>query len=316
MIESVVRASWTLVPALGCVLGTSELGEPVDTSTTDDAATTSTSTGPVADDGASGMQPPTTGEGSTTTPADSAEGVTEDPSGSTSTETGLVTTETGCPGDDGCVETGGAIGCDTYAQDCLAGEKCNLWANDMGNSWNDTRCVPLEEQPTQVGDACTVLEYPTSGVDDCDVGLFCFPEESGEVGPWNGHCLPLCAGSEEAPSCPVTFGCFAALCFETCDPLASTCEPGFSCDGIVEGELLCLPGFEDGPAAGEPCAPKGPDCASGLTCVLEEDVPGGCGWGTCCTELCVQGGAPCPDGTECTSFGRDWDPAGACTVPP
>ena len=46
--------------------------------------------------------------------------------------------------------------CDLWAQDCPVGEKCMPWANAGGPAWNDARCTPLDSQPGQPGDACTV----------------------------------------------------------------------------------------------------------------------------------------------------------------
>ena len=63
------------------------------------------------------------------------------------------------------------IECDIWAQDCPDGEKCMPWANDGGNSWNATRCSPLDPNPGQPGDACTVEGCGVSGIDNCDIGL-------------------------------------------------------------------------------------------------------------------------------------------------
>ena len=55
-------------------------------------------------------------------------------------------------------DTGGLepFDCDIWAQDCPEGEKCSAWANDGGGAWNATRCVPVDDDPDQVGEACNV----------------------------------------------------------------------------------------------------------------------------------------------------------------
>ena len=57
--------------------------------------------------------------------------------------------------------------CDIWAQDCMKGEKCMPWDNAGGNSWNATRCSPVDDNPGQPGDSCTVEGSGVSGIDDC-----------------------------------------------------------------------------------------------------------------------------------------------------
>ncbi len=53
---------------------------------------------------------------------------------------------------------GSVIACDLWSQDCPPGEKCMPWANDGGNTWNATRCTPIDDDPRSVGEPCTVVE--------------------------------------------------------------------------------------------------------------------------------------------------------------
>ena len=91
-----------------------------------------------------------------------------------------------------------AIECDTFAQDCPDGEKCMPWANDGGDEWNATRCSPIENEPAQVGEPCTVEGGPTSGIDSCAISAMCW-----EVDPMTnmGTCIAMCTGTADMPVC-------------------------------------------------------------------------------------------------------------------
>lgn len=167
--------------------------------------------GPGDDGGESGaMSADSTGGGQTT--ADDVPG-----SGSGMISTGPAVTSTGDatttgPADSsdgggfiyGAPDLGDAIECSVFAQDCPAGEKCTPWANDGGEALNATRCRSIDPSPDNIGEACTVEGSLSSGVDSCDLGSLCR-----DVDPRTseGACVPICAGTPEAPLCPDGLNC-------------------------------------------------------------------------------------------------------------
>lgn len=153
---------------------------------------------------------------------------------------------------------GSAIECDVFAQDCPDGEKCSAWANDGGSSWNATRCSPVDPNPDQPGDACTVEGSGVSGIDSCDKGAMCWdvdPETN------EGTCVALCTGSADAPECEGTTFCVIAndgvlnICLEPCDPLLQVCPDGQACYPYSTEGFLCAPDASgpDQGAIGDPC---------------------------------------------------------------
>jgi hypothetical protein len=167
-------------------------------------------------------------------PDDSAGSDTED-----TTETGISSGFITDP-DGGGV----SIECSIWDQDCDEGEKCAPWANDGGSAWNATKCVPVDANPSQVGDSCTVEGSGVSGVDTCDVSSMCWdvdPETN------EGTCIAFCSGSENAPVCDdPTTSCSIAnegvltLCLPSCDPLSQDCPDGQACYPI-DNSFVCAP---------------------------------------------------------------------------
>jgi len=166
------------------------------------------------------------------------------------------------------------------------------WANDGGDAWNSTRCTPLDPMPGLPGDPCIVEGTNVSGIDSCALGSQCWnvdPETN------TGECVANCDGSEANPVCPDGLACFLAfegyihLCLPSCDPLAQSCAPGFSCrqasDGPYPESFACvaddLPGLSL--VYGSECMGV-LQCAPGLVCLPGEHV-GGC-VDDCCTTLC------------------------------
>jgi hypothetical protein len=225
---------------------------------------------------------------------------------------------------------GTEVECDVWMQDCPKGEKCMPWANDGGNSWNATRCSPVDENPGQVGDECTVEGSGVTGIDSCDVGTMCYyvdPKTN------TGTCVGFCQGSEDAPMCEPGFLCSISndgvliLCRRECDPLLQDCM----------GSAACLPANgSDGfvcivDASGEMGAPGDPceflnACDPGLFCGNAEAVPDCMGSGGCCSEFCdledPAGDAQCSlMGQTCTPWFEmgaappDLEHVGACALP-
>ena len=270
------RLGQTVGPAGVLALAVAACSEPlsVDDGATTTGATNVTTTG--VDSGSEGSSRSGTAE-ATTTPSDDASSMGDD-------ETGVTP-----PGPD--LGEGG-IGCDPFAQNCPAGQKCAWWANDGGPAWNSTRCVSVVDDPAQVGEPCT-LEVdggsPT-GNDDCDVGAMCFfVDESSQ-----GTCLDLCQGSARSPSCP-TAGDICkisaegmALCLPPCDPVGDDCPEGQGCYPDNEGWLCAPDASGDGGAWAEPCEFINA-CDAGLVCIdppAFADCEGAIG---CCSPTCDLG---------------------------
>lgn len=187
---------------------------------------------------------------------------------------------------------GGGLGseCDVWTQDCPDGEKCAPWANDGGNSWNATRCVPLDPNPKQPGDACTTDGSDVSGNDDCELGSLCFAvDPETDV----GHCVPMCQGSEANPSCDdpsqtcnVSNNGTLTLCLDACNPIIGDCPDIGQAQGCVpvDDDFLCWPVWQPG-AVGEPCEYFNV-CAPGTFCATADAVPGCVGASGCCSEFC------------------------------
>ncbi|HWB74243.1 MAG TPA: hypothetical protein VG755_04795 [Nannocystaceae bacterium] len=200
----------------------------------------------------------------------------------------------GCFGPDG----GSFHECDIWQQDCPDGEKCMPWAGNGGNTWNSTRCSPLDPMPAAVGEACTVEGSGVSGIDSCDIAAMCFG-----VDPKTnmGTCAALCGGNVGMPICADGLSCLwsfnesVPICLVPCDPLAPDC--GVDACALEEqtGTFWCVPAIMVGETAyAESCdAPF--TCGSDFVCAAAENVPA-CATESCCTTRCDPAmPLPCPD---------------------
>jgi hypothetical protein len=227
---------------------------------------------------------------------------------------------------------GTSIECDIWGQDCPQGEKCMPWANDGGSAWNATKCTPVDPNPAQVGDACTVEGSGVSGIDNCDKSSMCWnvdPETN------QGVCVAFCSGNEANPVCEdPTTQCVIAnegvliLCLPSCDPLLpGGCGDGQACYPIDDG-FACAPdaGGEMG-AFGDACEFINV-CDPGLFCANPDAVPDCTGSIGCCSPFCdlsdPEATANCPgaaEGQECTPWYEegqappDLENVGACVIP-
>lgn len=224
----------------------------------------------------------------------------------------VETTTTGVDPDEGDSSTGVVIpeDCSTIEQDCPPGWKCMPWANDGGGNWNDTKCVPIAEDPSAPGEPCMVEGNGLSGVDDCDGTSMCW-----DVDPKTnvGECLPFCIGTDEEPTCenacetcPQSGDGVINLCFETCDPLVQNCDPGQACYPIQQAFACGPDASPKGTGIASPCEYINV-CPPGMACLNAESVPG-CPGGTagCCAPFCpVSGADPCPGllpGSSCVPW--------------
>lgn len=268
----------------------------------------------------------------TTTTSAATDSATSTTGGTTQGETTGGTATEGTTGDTGCSfldcttsTSGDTKQCSVWEQDCPRGEKCMPWAND-GGSWNATKCSPLDPNPGQDGDKCTVTDSAVSGIDSCDLGLLCWfvDNETGE-----GTCIPMCE-NESSPTCPAGKTCDISnegvliLCLEACDPVVVDCPEGQICfPAATEGFICDFDASGDAGAYGDPCEFINV-CDPGLFCADPTDVPG-CNAGGCCSEFCdinlpntcsgMGGGQECipwyEDGEAPPGLGH----VGACAIP-
>lgn len=199
--------------------------------------------------------------------------------------------------------------CDPLQQNCSSGLKCNPWSSDGGDGWDSTHCVPVDDRPVGVGEACTITGSPWSGLDDCEPGSFCVPQDAASL---VGVCWALCSagldGAQEceAGACVVQPGDLALpVCEPACDPVAQDCPAG-PCDAGRE-PFGCVPAVGPGNGLGEVCSGLG-DCVAGTTCYDGAAVPD-CAGMECCAAFCdLQAPEPALEceGLEC----QEWFPLG------
>ncbi len=226
---------------------------------------------------------------------------------------------------------GVAVECDVWAQDCPPGEKCMPWANDGGSAWNATRCSPVDENPGQVGDDCSVEGSGVSGIDSCDIDMMCYYVDS-ETNL--GQCVSFCQGSEANPLCDPGFVCTIAndgvltLCRPECDPLLQDCVDIAACLPAAGSEFFTciIDASGEAGASGDPCEFINA-CDPGLFCAGAESVPDCAGANGCCSEFCdITAADPnsfcmAGNGQECIPWYADgdappgYDHVGACSLP-
>lgn len=216
--------------------------------------------------------------------------------------------------------------CDTWAQDCPAGQKCTIYAENGGNSWNATQCVPVMEDPAKPGEPCFVVENGVSGIDNCELGSYCWDTNAENIGVCVAHCM----GTPEAPFCEPGYSCavfgwtYLHLCLKGCDPLVQDCPTADdlcianpSSDGF-----LCVLAPSGGGHVHDPCEFAN-SCDKGLICLdssaAVECDPAASG---CCEPFCdLFAPNTCPgQGQVCTPYYNDPAPPemehiGFCSVP-
>jgi hypothetical protein len=224
--------------------------------------------------------------------------------------------------------------CDIFAQDCPEGEKCMPWANDGGTVWNATRCSPIDDNPGQPGDECTVEGSGTSGIDTCDLGSMCWDVD----GKTNvGTCVAMCTGDEANPICedPATSCAIAndgaiVLCLLSCDPILQDCAEGQACYPIQDAWSCAPDASGEAGIYGDACEYINA-CDPGFICVDASAVPAGevcSGAGGCCTGVCdtsdpmgddqcegVAGGQTCQPWYEEGNEPPGYEDVGVCALP-
>jgi hypothetical protein len=231
-----------------------------------DAETGSESTAGGSSSSSSGVVP-STSEG-----APSGGGTTGIVSGGTSSGGGNEVSSAVDTGDDGTFIVDSDLPgdwCDIWGQDCPAGQKCAPYADDGGGSWNSTKCVDVADDPKQVDEPCVAEGNGVSGIDDCDVGLFCWDVDEQNV----GRCIGLCNGTPDAPTCPDGTFCEISrsgtinLCLTACDPLAdSPCLEDEVCIPNGDAFLCVLDASGEEGQVHDPCEFANA-CDPGLYCI-------------------------------------------------
>ena len=222
-------------------------------------------------------------------------------------------------------DTGSAVDCDSYLQDCPDGEKCNPYADDGGSAWNALGCFPVAPSPNQPGEPCEVIGSGTSGFDNCDVASMCWAVDT-ETNI--GNCVALCEGSIEAPTCsdPSTT-CSVAnegvlnLCLLSCDPDGDDCPQGQACYEIDTG-FVCAPDAPPAPGAPGTSCDNIASCDLGAICVTAAAHGPGCDGQGCCTEECDLSDPVCENPNQvCQEWFEDgmvppgFEDFGVCMVP-
>lgn len=217
------------------------------------------------------------------------------------------------------------VECNVFEQDCQEGEKCMPWANDGGNAWNATRCVPIAPDAGGLYESCTVEGSGVSGIDTCELGMICWNVDE----RLQGECYGMCGGAENAPTCEdanatcsVGGDSILPLCVPNCDPLdIEPCSPGEACYPL-DSTFVCAPDAS-GPKLGgtfEPCEFVNA-CDPGLFCG-SADAVAACEGSGCCTPYCDLSDPLCPDPTVCVPFFAEgkvppgYENVGACVTDP
>lgn len=178
------------------------------------------------------------------------------------------------------------VACDVWLQDCPEGQKCVAYSAGGADTWNDTICSPVDENPGQVGDPCFT---GAEGNDNCDFGLMCWNADP--MG--SGTCTEMCSGSPTNPRCsdPTTACAISSdgiliLCVPGCDPILQDCPEGQGCYTLDMEAFECVTdGSGPGGAYGDPCF-YGNECDPGLFCTNTEFVPECATPQGCCSEFC------------------------------
>lgn len=235
--------------------------------------------------GATTTEPGTESASSTSVGTSGTSGVSS--TGSSTSPTEPTTGTTGCNSNDYPLQ--GGVECDVLNNCCPDGEKCMPYANDGGNSWNATKCMPIGPNPGKPGDPCTVEGSAVSGIDSCEAGAMCWNVDYETM---MGYCIGFCDGdpvnhtcAEPMTHCVVSGPGVLWLCLPCCDPLLQDCPNGDLClHNGVDCFICILDASGDMGVFGDPCEYANV-CDPGLVCLDPEYVPG-CQAAGCCSPFC------------------------------
>jgi hypothetical protein len=188
--------------------------------------------------------------------------------------------------------------CQPYNQDCPPGQKCIPWAPTPG-PWTTTKCVDVTGDQAP-GEPCTATDGIT-GIDDCALGSICwYLDEAG-----HGTCALQCAGTSDAPICPLKSSCGSdqygvlALCFANCEPLLQDCPRGKSCLPLGQSFTCFHDASGEEGQANDPCE-SFDFCDPGLVCIDAASASDACDqrFEKCCQPFCEFPDGPCPNADQ------------------
>jgi hypothetical protein len=222
--------------------------------------------------------------------------------------------------------------CDIFEQDCRPGEKCTVWASGGGVLPNASRCVPVVDDPVGTSEPCHVQDTPLSGLDDCELGDYCW-----EVDPktLEGVCVAFCVGDVSNPQCEdpslectICGDSCLPLCLPMCSPVAQDCPEGSACYPNQHAWYCAPDASGELGGYGDPCEYVNV-CDPGLLCLESSVVPACEGPIGCCTEICditdPTGDLQCAGAAEgqiCQPWYEDgaappgYENVGVCALPP
>ena len=199
---------------------------------------------------------------------------------------------------------GGPHGCFFFEQNCARGEKCMPYSFDGGAGWNALGCFPVQPDPDAVGEPCTVVDTPFSGIDSCGAGAMCWDVDPDTL---EGVCISFCEGSEQSPTCSdpaytCTFGNLFGVCDAFCDPLVQDCPQDEACQFVTD-DFICIPENAGAVGVGGACQFLG-DCQAGSVCMPPASTPGCAGADGCCSAFCATDAAEpgCLPGQVCVPW--------------
>jgi hypothetical protein len=191
-------------------------------------------------------------------------------------------------------------------KNCGSDEKCAPYDALGKDTFNGTKCVPVDPEPDGLGQPCTA--EGKTGIDSCVEGALCF----------KGVCTRVCGGFSDI--CDDGYACayFAypqgGICRATCSPLAPLCAADEVCVPNSSGEgsrsFFCVNDASgDLGAAGDLCAYLNA-CDPGLMCVQPGFVPGCAVDNTgCCTSFCdLMAPEGCLPGQSCVPYFDEPEP--------
>jgi hypothetical protein len=208
--------------------------------------------------------------------------------------------------------------CDPSAQDCGAGQRCNLVGAGPNNAVALTACVP--EGAVASGDAC-VRADGRLGADQCARGLTCV--NFGQAMVSQRACQPLCRSTADctggAACIVVSDAPRAGVCRAPCEVLGTNCPAGTcrhatswgAADPATAPAVTATTCQPVGTAEENATCAANNDCAANLTCARRTGADP-----LTCRRIC-DATHPCPTGTACSGAATATDPvgAGACLPP-
>lgn len=204
--------------------------------------------------------------------------------------------------------------CDVVAQDCGAGQRCNLVSTQPNDSTAISACVPAG---TLTGGATCTREGGRLGADQCGAGLSCV--NFGQAGTDDRTCQRLCRSSADCMGgvcLNVSSAPRAGICQTRCEILGTDCAAGtcryrttWPAESPDTAPAVLMPSCQPvGTTMEGATCTLTTDCAATLTCARRAATDP-----YTCRRVC-DATHPCPMGTTCNGTMSDTNPSasGAC----